>query len=276
MKFIILLCCLLLQRETRKPDYKRSNEWFRKLLESFETEQGSFKKQLGIYAFCVLLPALVLAFLLSLMSGVLWGTVAFVTQVLLFLYVLGRDDTEGRFGQYLRCWQHKDYQGAYLCAKESLNIDLTSVDPQSLHEQIAQSIISEWFSRWFVVVFWFVVGGVPLSFVALLSYWFVKKYKWLWCESLIFAIEWLPSRLLAFTASLVSGITGRMASSFGAFLDFNTSPTQLLVSILVPTEGGFNAEKAQAQLLSINQVMMRCVVLWLLIVAVLTLFGVLR
>ena len=297
MKFIILLISLLLQRETRKKDYQRDRSWFVTLTKAFNVDGKPPRKQIAIYVLCAILPALLLTVVFVNMKGFVWGSVAVLLQIALFLYVLGRDDVTTRFKEYRKCWQAKDYQGAYHCAQRDMGIeqdmspsadgeekaDIGDVkfeqtcveDPKTLHKKVYETVALAWFTRFFVLIFWFVVGGVPLALSALLTYWFAQEYKFTWVQSLVSAMEWVPSRLLGFTLALAGDFTDKFASALKYGMDFTTTAHEVVVDISSQrdTSDVFNAEEAHEQLKELNQLMYRGAVIWLIVIGAATLFG---
>lgn len=313
MKFIILLISLLLQRETRKKDYQRDRSWFVTFTNVFELKEAEIKKQVAGYVITVVLPALCLALLIHFMSGMIWGTLAFILQIALFLYVLGRDDVTQRFAEYRNCWKNKDFQGAYHCAQRDIGIEediahpsvvrkrttneesdsaeatietskniesLCINDPQKLHKKVCETVILAWFTRFFVLVFWFVVGGVPLALICLLSYWYAQEYKWPWTQSLTSAIEWIPARLLALTFALAGDFSSKFASALKYIVDMNADAQHLVVDTALPDSmqdeadsAAFDEAMADEQLKELNQMMYRSAMIWLILIGMFTLFG---
>ncbi len=317
MKFIVLLISLLLQRETRKKDYQRNREWFVTLTKVFNPAGKSARVQVGVYLLSVVLPAVILSIVLLNMKGFLWGLVAVILQIALFLYVLGRDDVTTRFREYQACWRAADYQGAYHCAQRDMGIErdlhggtdvennadqnsenaagsdneANSVknsetvqdeallkacveDPKTLHDKVSETVVLAWFSRFFVLVFWFVIGGVPLALAALLTYWYAQEYKFAWAQSLVGAMEWIPSRLLGLTFSLAGDFTAKFPMALKFVMDFAT-PAQTVV-VKTARAGApeqFDAEGANDQLEELNQMLYRSAVIWLVIIGAFTLFG---
>jgi len=298
MKFIVLLISLLLQRETRQKDYQRNREWFVSLSKVFNPVGRSARGQVAVYVLSVVMPALVLTLVLMNMKGFVWGLVSIVLQIALFLYVLGRDDVTTRFREYQACWKAADYQGAYHCAQRDMGIERdlhdsksevvtannrgqdaellkTCVeDPKTLHDKVCETVVLAWFSRFFVLVFWFVIGGVPLSLASLLTYWYAQEYKFSWAQSLVSAMEWIPSRLLALTFSLAGDFTAKFPLALKFLMDFTTPAQQAVVETARSgTLEQFDVSSANQQLEELNQMLYRSAVIWLVIIGAFTLFG---
>ncbi len=279
MKFIVLLFTVLLQKQTRQQGYERNNQWFNRLLKPFDVQNMAFKGQLGVYALVVLLPCLLLALFMSSLTGLIGGTLLLLIQVLVLLYVLGRDDFSLRFESYKECWNKEDYEGAFCCAQSFLNLQdqVECQSPFELHQTVRQAIIYAWFVRFFIFVFWFLLLGVAGALVCLLSIWFYREFKLPWVKSLLGAIEWLPSRLLAVSMALAGDFVGSFPQALKFISDFYSNSRTVLVQTAAvgdtADEASFDCETAQQALMDTNQLMFRCAVLWLLIVACLTVFA---
>jgi len=279
MKFIVLLFTVLLQKQTRKQGYERDSLWFKRLTGPFNVADMGFKGQFGVYCLTVLLPCLLVALFMVSLGGLIGGALSLVIQVAVLLYVLGRDDFSLRFESYKECWNKEDYQGAFCCAQNFLNLQnqVECQSPFELHQTVRQAIIYAWFVRFFVFVFWFLMLGISGALACLLSFWFFRQFKLPWVKSLLGAMEWLPSRLLAVSIALA----GDFVSSFPVALKFVTDFQSTSRNVLTQTalsgdkqgEADFDCQAAQQALMDTNQLMFRCAVLWLLIVACLTVFA---
>ncbi len=278
MKFIVLLFTVLLQKKTRQLGYERKNQWFDRLLTPFNVPNLAFKGQFVVYALVVVLPCLLLALFMSSLTGLIGGAFLLLTQVLVLLYVLGRDDFSLRFESYKECWNKEDYEGAFCCAQGFLNLQnkRECQTPFELHQTVRKAIIYAWFIRFFVFVFWFLLLGVGGALACLLSFWFYRLFKFPWVKSLLGAIEWLPSRLLAISMALAGDFVSSFPLALKFISDFHSDSRTVLVQTAIvgdqSDEANFDCETAQKSLLDTNQLMFRCAVLWLLVVACLTVF----
>lgn len=278
MKFIVLLFAVLLQKQTKQTGYSRNNAWFKRLLSPFSVKDMSVAAQVSVFTLVVVLPCLVLGVLLSQLTGVIAGSLSVLLQVALFLYILGRDDFSTRFASYKECWQRADYQGAYHCAQQFLNVqEQAQEQPLELHKTVLQAIVFAWFTRFFIFVFWFLVGGIAGALACLLSYWFYREYRLPWIKSMLGALEWLPSRLLALSIALAGDFVKSFPSAIKFISDFQSSTKDVLAATISLNdgldEGEFDCQQAKLALDETNQLMMRCAILWLLVVACLTVFA---
>lgn len=277
MKFIVLLFTVLLQKQTKQQGYKRKRAWFSHLSSLFKSFNQSFNVQVIAFFLLVLLPGLLVGGFIASLSGLLGSLVALVLQVVLLLYILGRDDVSQRFKAYKTCWNDQDYQGAFECARGFLGgQDEAFVEnPAQLHQSVSKAVVYAWFVRFFVFIFWYLALGVGGSLACLLSYWFYREFKYEWSKSVEGAIEWLPSRLLSLTTALAGDFSHKFPAAVKALFDFNTSAIDVLANTVFPQpldEQSFDCDAAGELLQETNQLMFRSAVIWLLLVALLTVF----
>ncbi len=277
MKFIVLLFTVLLQKQTKQQGYKRKRQWFSRISTFFKSNTQSLSGQLLAFAALVLLPGLCIGFFIDSLSGLFGNLLALVLQVVLLLYILGRDDFSQRFQSYKECWARADYQGAFECASRFLGIKETehAHDPCQLHQSVSRAVVHAWFVRFFVFIFWYLAVGIGGSFACLMSYWFYREFKFGWAKSVVEAMEWLPSRLLALTTALAGDFTHSFPPALKSLLDFQTESFDVLTKTVFPAQEdaeNFVCDLADDTLQETNQLMFRCAVIWLLLVAVLTVF----
>jgi AmpE protein len=277
MKFIVLLITVLLQRQTKVAGYQRNRSWFSRLIQPLPISSMTPRMQVLMFALVVLLPAMLLGVFIHQMPGLMGSLLSFVLQVLMFLYILGRDDFSQRFSNYQASWCKEDYQGAYECAQGFLDVDQKehTHTPQELHNNVKRAIVWAWFKRFFIFVFWFLVAGIGGALTCLLTYWFQKEYKLDWLKSLVGAIEWAPARLLALTTALGGNFNSSFPQALQFAFDFQTPSKTVLAETAFAEDkkiSDFQCQDASKALEEANQLMFRCAVIWLLFVAFLTVF----
>lgn len=278
MKFIVLLFTVLLQKQTKQQGYKRQRSWFSRLASFFKANDQALSAQVMAFIFLVVIPGFILGLFVDSLSGLLGSFLALLIQVALLLYILGRDDFSQRFAAYKECWARADYQGAFECATGFLSVSDSeqAKNPCQLHQTVSKAVIHAWFVRFFVFIFWYLAVGIGGAFATLLSYWFYREFKYDWAKSVIGAVEWLPSRLLAVTTALAGNFTHSFPHALRFLMDFHTPSNEVLSKTVFPLETdeqGFDCDSADDLLQETNQLMFRSAVIWLLLVAVLTVFA---
>ena len=206
MKFLVLFFTLMLQRYraiNRRTTISRSfSRWF-------QLFQGRswFQKlgRTGRYMIVVFMPSIIIGGSFIFIEDQLWGLPAIVLEIALLLYVLSHADFERHVEQYRHDLAHGDIQGAYRCADQYLaipEIELSD-DLAKMHDQVCHTILHRWFEFFFLMVFWFLIFGVPGVLLA----WFSLQYSQLvHCEEKAWRpmhwLAWIPARLLGLTFAL--------------------------------------------------------------------------
>jgi AmpE protein len=224
----------------------------------------------------VLLPSLAIGLTIGNLQGLSGSLVALVLQVALLLYILGRDDFSQKFDDYKACWLRGDYQGAFECAKGFLGVkQQVMASPCELHQAASKAMVHAWFLRFFVFVFWYLALGIGGALASLLSYWFYREFKFHWARSVLAAIEWAPVRLLALTTALAGDFTHSFPTALKFLFDFHTPADDVLFKTISPgavDAKDFDCDGAEDLLQETNQLMFRSGVIWLILVALLTVF----
>ena len=203
MKFLILFFTLVLQRllnwrrtSTRSRTY---NGWY-----LLFAKRGWFNKlgRWGRYFLVVVFPAAVIGISFVLLEDRYLGLPAIALEILLLLYVLTHADFEQHFKQYMTDIENGDVQGAYRCAEQYLAVPEIELNDEvaKMHDQVCHTLLYRWFEFFFLMVFWFLVLGVP----GILLAWFSLQYSQLVaCDEKAWRplhwLEWIPARLLGLT-----------------------------------------------------------------------------
>lgn len=212
MTFLVILAALVINHFWDRDRVLPGDDWYRGLTAWLYARVPSFGG--GATTFLVLallLPALALLFLLGLVKGALLGLVTFCLHAALLLCLFDPRNVRGWAAEYLRLWRERDYEAAYLLLQEwhsTVQLD-SAEDIDALHRESSRYLVGNSLQRLFAVLFWYLVAG-PVG--ALLYYCLTRLQanrmfasEWDsagWASSLLFAMEWVPARLLALTFSL--------------------------------------------------------------------------
>lgn len=235
------------------------------------------------------IPALGVFLIQDLVESALFGLLSLIFYVAVLLFSLGRGDFNQNLQHYLNAWNLGDFEGAYKKATAIGDFEQseTTVDHVALHEHVRRAFLHEGFERWFAVVFWFLllgpVGAViyRLCYLAGRSDTFKPDDKLLALQWLHY-FDWLPVRLLALSFSL----TGNFVNSFsryGSSIFDNQPGPELLDQCAVAAISGLNnaqvypadkdhfIEYGRQELLTLQSLLSRSVICWMIIIAVITL-----
>ena len=293
MKFLILFFTLLIQRFTHIKRRSTSSRTYGAWHKMF-AQRGWYNKlgRWGRYSFIVLLPAAVIGITFVVAESQFWGWPAIVLEIALMLYVLSHADFEDHFQQYKKDLESGDVQGAYRCAEQYLSVPEIELSDElnRMHDQVCHTILYRWFEFFFLMVFWFLILGVPGVLLA----WFSLQYSQIvHCDEKAWRplhwLEWVPSRLLGLTFALAGNYDKAMpvwraslwkwqvpaddalyrvalASVVGEF-DEEGKPCQQFTSIADDTRAACD------QMTALQRLHRRSASIWLVLIALTTIVG---
>jgi len=259
------------------------------------------------------IPGMFLLLLLELVEGAGFGLVTLLLHIGLLLALFARVHLPNFTAHYLERWRQGDFESAFLLLQaETGQLALDSCDDRdALHKHFCRYVVSSSFERLFALLFWYVLlGPVGVLLYYLLLLLRVDSARVLTVndashmQRLAYLMEWVPARLLALTFSLAGDFVaafGRLRELFfdmdrsalsvvfcSAMAAIGATPKTMLVregvagqarsSVMIEAaeeedELAFSL-KAQCQVEDLMGLLARSQIIWLAILALLTLYGV--
>jgi AmpE protein len=248
----------------------------------------------------VLLPAALVQLVLWQVDGVAFSIAELGITCIVLLYSLGRNEFNQLVETYLRSWNSDDMEGAYChaqdfsCLKPLGNGEIEVGNLAELHKHAFTAIVYQGFERWFVVIFWFLLLGPSGALAYRLGFLYsrhsltneasiVKPI-----QALMHWVEWLPAQLLGLSFALA----GNFGSCFVLWRKRMTitsdSVCEMLMNYAIAALGVneelacqgecLAADRAKSisdgnqQIVGLQQLLHRCVVLWVIGLSVFILF----
>lgn len=291
MKFLILFFTLMLQRYRAINRSSTESRSFTKWFKLFQKKTW-FKKlgRNGRYILVVFLPSIVIGGTFVFIEDQLWGLPAIVLEIALLLYVLSHADFDRHVDQYRQDLQNGDIQGAYRCADQYLAVPEIELSDElaKMHDQVCHTILHRWFEFFFLMVFWFLVLGVPGVLLA----WFSLQYSQLvHCEEKAWRplhwLSWIPARLLGLTFTLAGNFVQGVIIWQQTLWKWRTPADVVLYKVALASLSGHgnescmeamsNAESdtkvACDQMKELQLLHSRSAIVWLVIIALITIVG---
>jgi AmpE protein len=222
MKFLVVLTAIIVALIWKQDLDRIDDRWFFKLRGMIErrkadTQEAGKNDWFIVFLATYSVPLLLLALVLSLSTGVLFGLVTLVIHIFVLLMAFDRIHPGALAKQFLDHWERGDYQACYLYLEQELGcLDLPPVDdPEALHSTFNRLYVYRCFERMFVTLFWYLVAGPLGVLFAYVSY--QLRYDVLPdsdspelepVDGIIELLEWLPLRLLGLTLGLVGNFEG--------------------------------------------------------------------
>ncbi len=232
MKFMSLILALLVVYQWRAAGAVQQDAMFERWRAG--CQQALAILPVGVqWAFVVLLPALLVGIAIEALSGWLWGGVSLLLSVGVLLYSLGRGELSEQVEQYLSSWQDADWQGSWhhaqaFVSQEALN---ETVDPVQLHDYACRAMVYQGFERLFAVVFWFMIlgpAGALFYRLASLQARALQASEEPLHQQMLYLLEWLPARVLAFTFALAGNFNTSLQALETGWLDMTQSISTFL------------------------------------------------
>lgn len=277
MEFITIVLAWALVQYWGSASPVHRDGWFLSLLSIVQgfSERLTVRLLLGI-----LLPALIMTWLVSAFSEVLFGLVYLLLNILLLLYCMGRGDFSELIGEYRQRWLNEDYESAYLFACSRLGIDQEDQISETgrLNALVKQELLYRGYERWFATVFYFLLIGV----LGALLYRLVHLYRVHskseaerhLLDSVLAVADWLPARLL----SLAFAITGDFVATMAPLIESLTEPLQPVRKLLSDSarvalviQDDRPLEEGIDELSAIQGLLSRSAIAWLAVIAFITL-----
>ena len=289
MKFLILFFTLMLQRYraiNRSTTISRS---FTKWFNLFQKRNWFIKLgRNGRYIVVVVIPSILVGGTFVLFEDIAWGLPAIILEIALLLYILSHADFERHVAQYSSDLASGDIQGAYRCADQYLSVPEIELSEElaQMHDQVCHTILHRWFEFFFLMIFWFLVLGVP----GLLLSWFSLQYSQLvHCGEKAWRplhwLEWIPARVLGLTFAL-AGTFVRAINVWQKSLWKLRAPSDAVLYHIAlaslagrgdDSKGLSNAEidtkEACNQMMELQSLHRRSASIWLVIIALITIVG---
>jgi AmpE protein len=229
----------------------------------------------------LLIPLGVVSIVLKLLGGWFFGFAGVLLQALILAYALGRVNLFEQLQSYLHKWRSGNIQSAYHQAQNDFNLDVEfeADNDSNLHSKVCQGLIYQWFEQVFVIVFWYLLAG-PLAalFMRLLSM-YEKREPAKTGLQLLHVLEWLPARLLALTFAIAGNFTLCFKMWVKAIGSFGMPTVVVLftsslaaIGLSEQQLGNSSTERQASHLETLQDLLVRSLVVWMMIVALLVIF----
>ncbi|ASP38955.1 hypothetical protein CHH28_09795 [Bacterioplanes sanyensis] len=288
MKFLIVFIALLAKNQlplSSRSTRSRSFAWWLSQLQRWPAFTGIPRH--AKYALAVVLPTLVLAGVFFYSQSWLWGLPTALAEIVLLVYVLSHMGIRQHLDEYCHDLANGDIQGAYHCAERHLAVPEVALTDslEGMNEQVVRSLLQRWFEYFFLMVFWYMVADVAGVLLA----WFSVQYArasdcdergWRYLHWL----EWGPVRLLGLTYGLAGNFVRALPvwkahlwkmNNHSADVLFDVASSALMHHQHAVPHVLEQGQEAVEQLEDWNQLHMRCLSIWMAVIAAATIAGVL-
>ena len=285
MSFLAALLALLLDQMLRHLEPVRGPRWLHAYAEAFEPFARSTDPARATAGalFIVLVPAVVVLFLGDVLTHI-WAGLGFAYAVVLFLFCLGPNDLHDETELYIEAVQAGDEVKAAALAARLLQEPVPR-DPTERTEAVTRAVLQEANERQFAVLFWFGALG-PAGALLYRSADVLRRDPGKSASEefrtaatrLHGVLAWLPAHLTAMGYALAGSFEDAVSDLRSYYSTCNLHFFQVSNDVLMCTGlGALRAATGQeagvARLKSALGLVRRTLFIWLVIYALITLFG---
>lgn len=170
----------------------------------------------------VAVPALLVALCVYVLALYGWRVAAYPLEIFVLVLMMGAPGWRQAVEPYAEAWQKGDMQAAWHHIQERLPAGErgAAASPEGMHISLSKALMLAIFQRFFLIAFWYVVGGIGLAIfvrglVALAEQWpqaaarpkYLKVCEW---------INWVPVRLLSVTFGIAGDLSGWLGEARAA------------------------------------------------------------
>ncbi|MBN0987693.1 hypothetical protein [Amphritea pacifica] len=193
-------------------------------------------------------------------------------------------------GKYYRDWCKGNFQASWLQLAELLGLNRTDdvTDCQSAHYAICQQYLYLSLVGFFALLFWFILLGIPGLFLALWAGWLIQHKHTKRQPGIAELVIRIPARLLGFTFFIVgNGLSAYTQLKNPEAKDHNVSDWLFRIALAAVGEESYQQYRsasdcgdeefrhhAAEEIISLNRLIRRSAILWLMVFGVLTMLGV--
>lgn len=277
MFLLEILTALAIHQFWRSPQPVHDQRWFLRWVRYFD-QWPVFSRHFYLQGFVVvLLPSVVMAAIIANVHGAL----AFMLATAVLVVCIGRGEFAEHVAAYRLACVERDWPRAARIA-ERVGVAETALVEQdwpALHEAMLQALAYRGFERLFAVVFWFVFLGPLGAMVYRLSQAFARHHAsevarhWLW------ALEWLPVRLLSGSFAVTGNFVGCVNSWSRLMADTAYSSGEVLkrcalgASSIIDDERVHACDVTEREIAALHSLYSRTLGLWLAVLALWVIFG---
>jgi len=214
MALVIFLLAYVIRRKLDRQGALCSDGLWRLWFQKGATSKAGHERSLLKGYLLVILPAICLLVVTVLAEQLGFRLALYPLEIVLLVLLMGVPGWQASLQAYSEAWGRGDMQGAWHHVKDRLPADErgAALSPAAMHLSTSRMLILNVFGRFFLVVFWYVVGGIGAAvlargILALAEHWpqagarpsYQKAADWM---------GWLPARLLACTFGLAGDLSG--------------------------------------------------------------------
>ncbi len=217
-----------------------------------------------------------------------------LVDYLMLVLLMGAPGWKSRLEAYTEAWRRGDMQAAWHHVKDSLPARERGAAsaPENLHMSVSSRFMVMIFERYFLIIFWYVVGGIAVAFLvravlALRDHWPQAAARPGFGVAANI-LSWLPVRMLSFTFGLAGDLSGWLRAGRSSMSTPTVPPSTVLLDAANSALTGYALEPSRFRKLhpdewseyggrsfsAIRDLLNRSMLVWICVLALLVIAGI--
>ncbi|MEX0605191.1 regulatory signaling modulator protein AmpE [Marinobacter sp.] len=293
MPFFILLLAYVTRRSLDSADRLNTESIWRQSFSWGASAPSGREARVWPGIVIVIIPTLMLLALDYILRTLSLVVLASLVDYLLLVLLMGAPGWRLRMEVYAEAWRRGDMQAAWHHIKDSLPATErgTASAPEHLHLSVSSRFMVVMFERYFLIIFWYVVGGIAVAFlvravIALRDHWPQAAAR-IGFGVAANLLAWFPVRVLSFTFGLAGDLTGWLRAGRSSMSNFSATPPLVLMDAANSALTGYALEPSRFQKLhpdewseyggrsfsAIRDLLNRSMLVWICVLALLVIAG---
>jgi len=294
MEFLVFLLVYTVRRKLDQANLLRGDALWRSSFAPAHTVRPGKESHLVKGLLTIGLPTVLLGTGEFLLRDAGWSLLVHPLGFVLLLVLMGAPGLSSMLDAYTDAWRRGDMQAAWRAVRDFLPIAErgAATSPEQMHRSLSKRLIGLIFERYFVIAFWYVVGGLAGAFVsraliALRDHWpqaaarpgFGRLANW---------VNFLPARLLGLTFGIAGDLSGWLKQGQSALLTASKPNSEVLAASASSALSGYELEPerfssmhpqswpdfGERSLAAIRGLLNRSMLVWICLLALLVIAGV--
>lgn len=214
MALVVFLLAYVLRRRLDRLDSLSGDELWRRWFQQGRVVKAGGESGHLLGLVLVLVPALLAGLGIYLLTVYGWRFAAYPLEVLALVLLMGTPGWRQSVTPYAEAWRRGDMQAAWRYIQERLPASErgAATSPEAMHLSLCRALMLAVFQRFFLIAFWYMVGGIGLAIaarglVALSEQWpqaaarpgYIRACQW---------VCWIPVRLVSITFGIAGDLSG--------------------------------------------------------------------
>lgn len=294
MILVIFLIAYLVRRRLDSLNAVSGDELWRRWFRQGSVVKAGHESGTWSGLILVLVPAAICALGVYVLALYDWRIAAYPLELLVLVLLMGTPGWRQSIEPYTEAWRRGDMQAAWHLIQERLPASERGVaaSPEFMHLSLCKALMLAVFQRFFLVAFWYVVGGIGLAIfvrglVALSEQWpqaaarprFGAICEW---------FNWMPARLLSITFGIAGDLSGWLGEARVAIAGITKKTSEILMISANGSLTGYALDPArfsrihpdewanygERSLSAVRGLLNRSMLVWICILALLVIAGV--